>query len=335
MLSERIRPCQLIGRPARYEAELRLHRAGSIGFSVIRISPSVTVVSEQTDECYLFETALAGGFRARCHGPERAYADGAVHVVNPNAPLRIDPFSECTFLVIRMAKSTFAEHARVLTDAAGDACHLPELLPVALGEAASLWRYLRFLHAESMTQGSALHHGRASRSAEQMVSSLMLAVAEQGGTSGRPDRAGGSVAEDQVRRAEEYIEGHLDDDIGMVDIVGSAGVDGRALDAGFQRRRGVGPLAWLERRRDARTARELGADRSEGEAAGRGDRPLLTWREIEIARLVAAGLNNLEIAQGLVISRNTVKEALKRIFRKIGVDSRAEMVLRLSEARLL
>jgi DNA-binding CsgD family transcriptional regulator len=57
--------------------------------------------------------------------------------------------------------------------------------------------------------------------------------------------------------------------------------------------------------------------------------PCLTDREVEIGRLVAAGLNNLEIATCLGITRNTVKGALKRIFRKLDVDARAEMAVRL------
>jgi DNA-binding CsgD family transcriptional regulator len=59
----------------------------------------------------------------------------------------------------------------------------------------------------------------------------------------------------------------------------------------------------------------------------------LTRRELEIADLVAAGLNNQEIANCLSISRNTVKETLKRIFRKVEVDARAELAARLTEAR--
>jgi len=62
--------------------------------------------------------------------------------------------------------------------------------------------------------------------------------------------------------------------------------------------------------------------------------PGLTPRELEVARLVAAGLNNIEIGRCLGISRNTVKETLKRIFRKVDVDSRAEMVARLTHAGL-
>ena len=63
--------------------------------------------------------------------------------------------------------------------------------------------------------------------------------------------------------------------------------------------------------------------------------PLLTRRELEVARLVAAGLNNREIAQQLGISRNTVKEVLKNVFRKLEVDARAEMAARLTAARVL
>ena len=59
----------------------------------------------------------------------------------------------------------------------------------------------------------------------------------------------------------------------------------------------------------------------------------LTRREWEIADLLAAGLNNQEIANCLSISRNTVKEALKRIFRKVDVDSRAELAARLAGTR--
>jgi DNA-binding CsgD family transcriptional regulator len=63
--------------------------------------------------------------------------------------------------------------------------------------------------------------------------------------------------------------------------------------------------------------------------------PAFTERELEIARLVASGLNNREIADCLSVSRNTVKAALKTIFSKAHVDARAELVARLATAGLL
>lgn len=56
----------------------------------------------------------------------------------------------------------------------------------------------------------------------------------------------------------------------------------------------------------------------------------LTPRETQIADLVAQGLTNGEIGAALWITENSVKQALKRMFRKLEVSSRAEMVAQLS-----
>lgn len=55
----------------------------------------------------------------------------------------------------------------------------------------------------------------------------------------------------------------------------------------------------------------------------------LTARELQIAELVALGRTNAEIGTELWITENSVKQALKRMFRKLEVTSRAEMVAQL------
>ena len=57
----------------------------------------------------------------------------------------------------------------------------------------------------------------------------------------------------------------------------------------------------------------------------------LTPREIQIAMLVARGLTNKEIGTELWITQNSVKQALKRMFRKLEVSARTEMVARLRD----
>jgi DNA-binding CsgD family transcriptional regulator len=52
-------------------------------------------------------------------------------------------------------------------------------------------------------------------------------------------------------------------------------------------------------------------------------------RELEIARLVAQGATNHAIARSLDISPWTVSTHLRRIFAKLGVGTRAEMVAQL------
>jgi DNA-binding CsgD family transcriptional regulator len=57
---------------------------------------------------------------------------------------------------------------------------------------------------------------------------------------------------------------------------------------------------------------------------------LLTPREWQIAELVALGKTSAEIGKELWITENSVKQALKRMFRKLEVSSRAAMVAQLS-----
>ena len=61
----------------------------------------------------------------------------------------------------------------------------------------------------------------------------------------------------------------------------------------------------------------------------------LSPRELEIARMVAAGYPNKIIADVLDISEWTVGTHLRRIFAKLGVGSRAAMVSRLIEEGVL
>ncbi len=53
----------------------------------------------------------------------------------------------------------------------------------------------------------------------------------------------------------------------------------------------------------------------------------LSTREVDVVRCVAEGLTNREIAQRLKLTEHTVKNYLFRIFDKLGVSSRVEVVL--------
>jgi len=52
----------------------------------------------------------------------------------------------------------------------------------------------------------------------------------------------------------------------------------------------------------------------------------LTPREVEVLRLIAAGRNNAEIADDLVLSAATVKTHINRIFAKTGARDRAQAI---------
>jgi DNA-binding NarL/FixJ family response regulator len=54
---------------------------------------------------------------------------------------------------------------------------------------------------------------------------------------------------------------------------------------------------------------------------------VLSKREQEIAKLVAAALTNRELSEKLGLSQHTVKNYLSRIFEKLGISTRSELVL--------
>jgi DNA-binding CsgD family transcriptional regulator len=82
----------------------------------------------------------------------------------------------------------------------------------------------------------------------------------------------------------------------------------------------LGALPWA-----ARAERELAATGESG--ATRADRRVdrLTPQEFQIARSVADGASNSDTAAALFLSQKTVESHLTRIYRKLGVRSRAEL----------
>ncbi len=61
----------------------------------------------------------------------------------------------------------------------------------------------------------------------------------------------------------------------------------------------------------------------------------LTKRELEILRLITAGLKNKEIAEQLVISLNTVLYHIKNIYSKLGVNKRTQAIAKAKEGHLI
>jgi DNA-binding NarL/FixJ family response regulator len=89
----------------------------------------------------------------------------------------------------------------------------------------------------------------------------------------------------------------------------------------------IGAVALLARRAGIRTE---GATAAQHVAA-----PGLTPRELEVLRLIAAGMSNARIASELFISPKTASVHVSNIMSKLGVASRGEAAATAHKLRLL
>jgi LuxR family maltose regulon positive regulatory protein len=160
-------------------------------------------------------------------------------------------------------------------------------------------------------------HGRAGSAIEILVAQALT------------HRARGRVASglDPLARAltlaepEGYVRTFVDAGEPMRDLLRRAVAAG--VSSGYAQRL----LAALEE-----PARSVSVPRV---AAGAGLVEPLTAREVEVLRLVAAGMRNQQIADQLVISLPTVKRHIANAYGKLGVGYRTEAVARATELGLL
>ncbi len=85
--------------------------------------------------------------------------------------------------------------------------------------------------------------------------------------------------------------------------------------------RGESPIAGVVARRLL-----LGKPSAESEGRPAGEEADLTARELEIVRLMVTGATNREIGLRLFLSEHTVKNHVKSILAKLGVENRAQVV---------
>jgi DNA-binding CsgD family transcriptional regulator/tetratricopeptide (TPR) repeat protein len=216
-----------------------------------------------------------------------------------------------------------------------------ELLTWGGGPELSLVRlWLRCIGYEALTRAElALGRGDAAdawvRRAEALDTSLSpLAAAMTLRARARVLLARGA-ANEAVAKSREAA--HIEDEVGArVAASQSRTLEGRALAAADRRDEAITVLQRAEaelaacgavRYADeaARELRRLGrrvTRRGRGVAAGDTG---LTGRELEVARLVAAGKTNRQIAAELFVSEKTVETHLSHAFVKLGVSSRAAL----------
>jgi DNA-binding CsgD family transcriptional regulator len=90
----------------------------------------------------------------------------------------------------------------------------------------------------------------------------------------------------------------------------------------------LGATAWADR---AQAELVATGERSRRRVASTRDE--LTPQELTVARLVAQGLTNREVAAQLFLSTNTIETHLRHVFQKLGIRSRTELAAKFTDFR--
>jgi LuxR family maltose regulon positive regulatory protein len=165
-------------------------------------------------------------------------------------------------------------------------------------------------------------HGQA-RDAQECELSRALAL-ERSGQSGAARAALARAV--QIAGGDGLVRPILDAGPELGELLGELHADPRAADPAAPLARG---LAALERRGRPVPHAPQAAPRAE-----LADYEALSEREQRVLGLIAADCSNAEIASALVVSVNTIKTHIKRIYEKLGVSSRVGAVERARELGL-
>jgi DNA-binding CsgD family transcriptional regulator len=218
---------------------------------------------------------------------------------------------------LEAARPYFDEAWSLLIEAG---CGEPGLFPLVGDAAETLIALGSYVTAQGLVdwleeRGSSLLRPAVSASAARARALLALATGDHATAAGEAERA--VVARRDVPTPLERGRDLLV--LGAIQRKLRRGTEARtALMGARELFLGLGAQTWV-----ARSEQEL------AKIGGRGPAPAdLTQTEREIAKLVALGKRNREIATELFISVKTVESALRSTFRKLGIRSRVELATR-------
>ncbi|QGH69731.1 LuxR family transcriptional regulator [Pseudactinotalea sp. HY158] len=182
------------------------------------------------------------------------------------------------------------------------------------------------------------------------IDAACLPIPAPGSPAGHPDRS-------TLDRAQALLRGSIDgfDALGLPFLAARArldlarwthaGADSPAEEAGHLAGDALAVFSQLGARDHARRARALVHDLDPLAAESRGGPPgpgpasaepvRLSRRELEVARLVAEGRTNAEVATALFISPRTVTSHLDHVYQRLGLGSRAALTRYLADSGLL
>jgi AraC-like DNA-binding protein len=249
-----VRVQEVLGR--KFSAEVELFKLPRTAFFSLKIPRARVVVSDGSG--FVAVTIVSSG-QLRTASPRqgRQWEAGSAHVVNHD-DCRYDFTSDehLDAKALCFQKPMLQEYARKFhgrENARLDQVTAKSILDSS--EGACFMRYASFVWEELNRGGAFLQSPHATEEIEDSLWALLLsAIHGEYSENGLP-RSGGYAI--YVKPAEEFILGNLDKPIRVADIATAVGVSVPTLNRAFRRCHGMGPKAFVKKRRLERVRSEL------------------------------------------------------------------------------
>jgi AraC-like DNA-binding protein len=230
---------------------------GGMAISFVDYGTNASVQITEANRDYWIVPPLRGdleivvGKRATVCGPGRAFVN------SPRRANRIRSAKGSSRLSLRLNGDALTRQlSALLGEPLGAPLELATELNLAEGYGRSIAGYLQQAIADFEIGSSVLGNAIAANAFVQFIMTALL-LSHPHNYSAALQRLDKPVAPRDVKRALDYIEGHLESVISLGDIVAAAGVPGRTLFRHFIDCRGVSPMRYLRMARLQKAREEL------------------------------------------------------------------------------
>ncbi len=235
-------------RGTRLRGAVRVARLPKIGFLAIDSDPMTTRM-EAASGFFGLTITRGAPFKIVNERRTRTYQRNSAHLLLPDSAFDFRASEGASVLGTNFFVDDLSEHASRLKGGVHD-FRIPDdfRLSLTTPAGASLARYLTFVWGELCQGGGVMNSDLAAKEIEDgLIATLIWAMEES-----QPDakvRQPGSYPEARITQVEEYLSAHLCEPVSRTELAQLAGVSVRTLSRAFLKRHGMGPMAFLRRRR--------------------------------------------------------------------------------------
>lgn len=250
---------------ARHHSAL-LHR--DVRLNYVQYGAGVDIEPGYLGDFYLLQAPLRGGATVRCGNQEVAAHRGMASLPSPTERLSMRWEEDSPHLIVRFTQAALQRQLQQLAQAP---LHGPLVFGLGLAlDAPALAPVLNFVQylcstldsGGSQAGGPPLADALAQQAEQYLLSSLLL-LAPHNHSQALAAEGQRKLLPRAVRRAQDFMQGHLAEPVSLAQLCSELGVSARALQTAFREHTGQSPMAYW---RGVRLDRVRAALQSSGEA---------------------------------------------------------------------